>query len=171
MLFACTHVSCAEFTSGGIGYIEMLFRCNIVALVGGGRKPRYSPNKVRAWPPRSSPHSFSFEPGLFNPHQLYVIPSLTLRLQVVLWDDYQNRCIGELSYRNDVKAVKLRRDIIAVVLENKVYVYALTDLKLFDHIDTGPNERGLCALCPATNAPVLAVPSSQKGHIQIERYA
>jgi len=122
------------FPNGGIGYVEMLFRCNILALVGGGHNPRYPPNKV------------------------------------MIWDDHQNRCIGELSFRSDVKAVKLRRDRVVVVLEHKIYVYNFADLKLVDHIETMTNSQGLCALCPAPQSTVLVCPGLQKGHIRIELY-
>jgi WD40 repeat protein len=124
-----------DFDGAGIAIVEMLFRSSIFSLVGGGKTPRYSPNKV------------------------------------MIWDDHQGRCIGELSFRSQVRAVKLRRDRIVVVLEDKIYVYNLADLKLLHQIETFSNIKGICALSPASASCVLACPGQRKGEIRIELYS
>jgi hypothetical protein len=124
----------AVFTGGGIGIVEMLFRCNILALVGGGKNPRFPTNKV------------------------------------MIWDDQMGRCIGELSFRSDVRGVRLRRDRVVAVLDKKVYVYNFADLKIVDHIETVPNPRGLCALCSHLDHNVLACPGRQRGQVRVDLY-
>ncbi|XP_010670035.2 autophagy-related protein 18d [Beta vulgaris subsp. vulgaris] len=123
-----------DLKNGGFGIVEMLFRCNILALVGGGIDSQYSPNKV------------------------------------MIWDDHQSRCIGEFSFRSEVRAVRLRRDRIVVVLEHKVYVYNFVDLKLLHQIETLSNPRGLCCLSHHANTFVLACPGRRRGQIRVEHF-
>lgn len=130
-----SEASCRESSiesPGGIAYVALLFRSNIVALVGGDPTPRYPSNKV------------------------------------MIWDDHQGCCIGELSFRSQVRSVKLRRDRIVVALEHKVYVYNFADLKLLLQIDTVSNPKGLCAISSTSDSVVLACPSVIKGQVRLD---
>ncbi|XP_076952854.1 autophagy-related protein 18a-like [Bidens hawaiensis] len=121
-------------TGGGIAVVQMLFRCNILALVGGGPDPQYPLNKV------------------------------------MIWDDHQSRCIGELSFRSEVNSVRLRRDRIVVILAQKIYVYNFADLKLLQQIDTFMNPKGLCEVSHVAGSMVLVCPGLHKGQIRAEHY-
>ncbi|MEW5309661.1 MAG: hypothetical protein WDW38_001531 [Sanguina aurantia] len=125
---------CRGFNNGGIGIVEMLFRCNILAIVGGGAAPKYPPTKV------------------------------------MIWDDHQGKCIGELSFRSQVRAVRLRRDRIIVALEHKVLVYNFADLKLLHQIETLANVKGLVAVSSSADSTVLACPGLHTGQVRIELY-
>nr|GEV53692.1 hypothetical protein [Tanacetum cinerariifolium] len=122
-------------TGGGIGIVSMLFRCNILALVGGGTHPQYPVNKV------------------------------------MIWDDHQGRCIGELSFRSEVRGVRLRRDRIVVVLENKVFVYNFTDLRLLQQIETFGNPKGLCEVSQGSGEFVMVCLGLRKGQVRVEHFA
>lgn len=131
------HMHSRTFTgAGGIGIVAMLFRSNVLALVGGGRNPRYPPSKV------------------------------------IIWDDKENRAIAELTFRTSVKSVKLRRDIVVVAAENKVYIYRFTDLALIDILDCdrpGGVEQmnGVVDVSGAAELTVVAAPGNVKGKMNV----
>ncbi|WCJ43118.1 WD repeat domain phosphoinositide-interacting protein 3 [Euphorbia peplus] len=90
--------------------------------------------------------------------------------KVMIWDDHQSRFTGELSFRSEVKNVKLRRDKIVVVLLQKICVYNFVDLKVLHQIETFVNPNGLCEISNSSSAMVLACPGTQKGQIRVENY-
>ncbi|KAE8668506.1 Autophagy-related protein 18c [Hibiscus syriacus] len=120
--------------TGSFKIVEMLFRCNILALVGGDSNSHYPPTKV------------------------------------IIRDDSQSRCIGEFGFRYEVRAVKLRRDRIVVVLEHKIYVHSFLTLELLHQIVTLANPRGLCCLSYHSNTSVLACPGLYRGQVRVEHF-
>jgi len=84
--------------------------------------------------------------------------------------DHLPKEIGELSFRQVVLRVKLRKDAIAVALRDRVYVYHLADLSLRDKIYTADNPHGLLCLSTQVQNMVLACPSVSLGHVRVELY-
>jgi len=93
------------------------------------------------------------------------------KTKVMIWDDFQVQCIAELEFKTQVKGVRLRRDRVIVILENKVFVYNFADLKLLDQVDTCTNPSGLCAVCPAKDNIVVALLGEKEGQVRIQNYS
>ena len=82
-------------------------RCGERAVaLGGGRR----------WRSRSLAPLLHPLPSMHLDHAARARPAR----QVMIWDDHQGRAIGELSFRSAVRAVRLRKDRVAVALEHKV---------------------------------------------------
>lgn len=112
--------------------------------------------------------------------------------KVLIWDDHVGNIRGELSYRQKVLNVKLRKDRIVVVLRDRIYIYSFYDFSLLDKVYTGENPLGLIGISTdnggvggsttgaerddspnengTRNGLVLACPSTQKGQVRVELY-
>ena len=119
---------------GGIAIIEMLYKSNVLALVGGGKNPKYTPNKV------------------------------------IIWDDYQSKVLNEFKFTSSVKNVKLKKDKIIVVCDQRIYVYHSQTYKSIDTIETFDNPKGIIGINTDLNSTVLAYPENPKGFIKIKNY-
>ena len=112
--------------NGGIGLIEMLNRSNIVALIGGGKSPRYSANKL------------------------------------VLWDDHKQKEISEMRFMSSVRNVKMKKDRIFAVTEDKIYVFNFNTLELIDTLETKNNKKGIISISVIDNGDI--------GKVKIKNY-
>ncbi|CAH1757751.1 3854_t:CDS:2 [Entrophospora sp. SA101] len=102
-------------TDGGIGIVEMLFCTSLVALVGAGEHPSFSPR----------------------------------RLQIT--NTKRQSTICELTFNTSILAVKLNRRRLIVVLEQTIFVYDISNMKLLHTIETSPNPNAICALSSSSN--------------------
>ena len=121
--------------NGGIGVVEMLYKSNFLALMGGGRVPKYGKNKL------------------------------------VIWDDYENKVISELKFTTTIMTVKLKKDLLFVVCQKRIYVFDFNTFESKDIIDTGDNKNELIAINGAPDYTVIAYPSQKIANkISIKNY-
>ncbi|KAI1764358.1 WD40 repeat-like protein [Hypoxylon sp. FL1150] len=66
--------------------------------------------------------------------------------------------ICELTFPSSVLAVRLNRKRLAVVLEDEIYLYDISNMSLLTNIATSPNPNAVCALSPSNENCFLAYP-------------
>ncbi|CAO1622484.1 unnamed protein product [Sympodiomycopsis kandeliae] len=79
------------------------------------------------------------------------------RLQIV--NTKRQSTICELLFPTTILAVKLNRRRLVVVLEDEIYIYDISNMKLLHTIETSPNPQAICALSPCSEPCYLAYPS------------
>ncbi|EIE89305.1 hypothetical protein RO3G_14016 [Rhizopus delemar RA 99-880] len=114
---------CYSKQPGGIGIVEMLFCTSLVALVGGGETPAFSPRQLR------------------------------------IINTKRQTTICELTFPTAILAVKMNRRRLIVVLEEQIYLYDISNMKLLHTIDTNPNPNAICVLSPSSENCFIAYPA------------
>ena len=112
----------------------MMYKTNIFGLVGGGKNPKYTPNKV------------------------------------ILWDDYNTKVLNEFKLTSSVKNLKLKKDKVIIVCEQRIYVYSTDKYKLIETIETFKNEFGAMGINTDPNFTVIGFPVSSLGFIKVKFY-
>jgi WD repeat-containing protein 45 len=86
---------------------------------------------------------------------------------LILWDDYQNKCMAELEFKENITGIKMRRDTIVISTLNRLYVYNFADLKLLHNIETFQNESGLLDIS-RDSMNVVAYLGKEKGIVIVK---
>ncbi|MCJ1474728.1 autophagy protein [Lambiella insularis] len=74
----------------------------------------------------------------------------------------KQQTICDLTFPTTVLAVRLNRKRLVVVLEDLIYLYEISNMKLLDTIETSPNPQAICALSSSSENNYLAYPLPQK---------
>ncbi|KAI9836418.1 MAG: autophagy protein [Sarea resinae] len=82
------------------------------------------------------------------------------RLQIT--NTKRQSTICELTFPTTVLAVRLNRKRLVVVLEDQIYLYDISNMKLLYTIETSPNPHAICALSPSSDHCYLAYPRPQQ---------
>lgn len=79
------------------------------------------------------------------------------KLQIV--NTKRQSMICELLFPSAILAVKLNRKTLVIVLENEIYIYDISNMRLSHVIETPPNPEAIVALSPSADNSYLAYPS------------
>ncbi|KAJ2311155.1 autophagy protein, partial [Coemansia sp. RSA 2702] len=79
------------------------------------------------------------------------------RLQII--NTKRQSIICELTFPTTILAVKLNRRRLIAVLEEQIYVYDISNMKLLHTIETPPNPAAICAMSPSSENCFIAYPT------------
>ncbi|KAF8248906.1 protein-vacuolar targeting protein Atg18 [Wilcoxina mikolae CBS 423.85] len=78
--------------------------------------------------------------------------------RLVITNTKRQTTICELTFPTAILAVKLNRKRLIVVLEEQIYVYDISNMKLLHTIETSPNPNAICFLSPSSEKCYIAYP-------------
>jgi len=87
--------------------------------------------------------------------------------KAIIWDDSQQRAIGEICHGSPVKNVALGRNRLAVCLEHAVHIYNLDHLECIHSAETTHNPLGILDMATTDTKAVVATLGHGVGEVQL----
>ena len=79
-----------------------------------------------------------------------------------IWDDSNKEFVYELSFDSIIRAVRMKRDRLIVVLTHKIYVFSSpVQPEHLQTIETRENIRGLCQVAPSSTCNTMVFPGRE----------
>ncbi|KAF2728776.1 WD40 repeat-like protein [Polyplosphaeria fusca] len=134
---------------GGIGCAEMVDETQYIALVGGGKQPKFPQNKV-------CPNDADWEPAHADRHE------------VQIWNDKKQIVSTSLEFKTPIQRVRISQSHLVVCLLNSVGIYRMKipPVKIAEY-ETVNNPYGLCSL----GNGIVAFPGRTAGQVKIYNLA
>ena len=94
--------------------------------------------------------------------------------KVVIWDDHEKKNRTEITFNagSEIRNIRLRKDMLVVVLDDKVFVFNFETLKLIEQVETCHNILGLCSLSTAekpTSKTIVCL-HTERGSLKVLTY-
>ena len=130
---------------GGIGCAEMLGTTRYIALVGGGKQPKFPQNKV-----------------CLEDSDWVMVNADSYEVQI--WNDSTQVVATSLEFKTPIQRVRITQTHLVVVLLNKVWIYKMKmpPEKLGEY-ETVNNPFGLCCL----SKDIVAFPGRTVGQVKV----
>jgi WD40 repeat protein len=90
--------------------------------------------------------------------------------KLVLWDDHKQKEISEMRFMSSVKNVKMKRDRIFAVTEDKIYVFNFNTLELLDTLETKNNTKGIVSISLIGNNIIAYPDKNEIGSVRVKDY-
>jgi len=90
--------------------------------------------------------------------------------KLVLLDDYKTKEIRVNRFISPLKNVKMNRDRILFITENKIYIFNFNTLELLDTLETKNNVKGIISISLKGNTIVAYPYKSKIGSVRVKYY-
>ena len=90
--------------------------------------------------------------------------------KLVLLDDHKTKEIRVNRFISPLKNVKMNRDRILFITENKIYIFNFNTLELLDTLETKNNVKGIISISLKGNTIVAYPYKSKIGSVRVKYY-